>query len=70
MIFIYFLFVCVVVLFSIDSSSRNIRVPENNETVEVCVSRVGDTVQTYTVTLESKLNSGGNMATGMMQYYS
>ncbi len=62
-------------MFSIDSSTENIRVPEKNESVEVCIRRTGDTVNDYNVTLEAKMNTGGNIANGnrisrrILQYY-
>ena len=52
------------VTFSIDSSSENIRVPEQNESVTVCFSRMGDTVNDYTVTFEAKMNTAGMIANG------
>lgn len=51
-------------MFSIDLSSQNVRVPEENDTVEVCIRRMGNTVNQYNVTLESKMNTAGNIAEG------
>ena len=51
-------------MFSIAISSENIRVPERNESVEVCVRRIGDTINDYSVTLEAKMNTAGNIASG------
>ena len=61
---VYMYLLCAVVMFSIDSSTENIRVPERNESVEVCIRRTGDTVNDYDVTLEAKMNTGGNIANG------
>ena len=47
---------------------RDIDVPENNETVTVCVRRTGDTTQDYSVTLEAKENTVGLIADGKMYY--
>ena len=49
---------------------RDIDVPENNETVTVCVRRSGDTTQDYSVTLEAKENTIGLIADGKMCYMS
>ena len=49
---------------------RDIDVPENNETVTVCVRRTGDTTQDYSVTLEAKENTVGLIADGKMYYMS
>ena len=49
---------------------RDIDVPENNETVTVCVRRTGDTTQNYSVTLEAKENTVGLIADGKMYYMS
>ena len=49
---------------------RDIDVPENNETVIVCVRRTGDTTQDYSVTLEAKENTIGLIADGKMYYMS
>ena len=54
----------VVVMFSIDAESEDIVVPERNESVEVCIRRSGSTVNDYSVTLEAKMNTAGNIANG------
>ena len=54
----------IVVTFSIDLSSEDVQVPEQNESVQVCFSRMGDTVNDYSVTLEAKMNTAGNIANG------
>ena len=54
----------VVVMFSIDAESEDIVVPERNESVKVCIRRSGNTVNNYSVTLEAKMNTAGNIANG------
>ena len=60
MLYCFFL----VVMFSIDASSENIIVPERNNVVKVCIVRIGDTVKDFTVALQAKMNSAGNIADG------